>query len=82
MLSEEQAQEIEQLAGYFFTEDEVVEITGIEATRPGFKKAFRKGSLLAEAEIRKSIIELAKAGSSPAQTLAWKMLESQKRTEY
>lgn len=82
MLSDEQAAEIEELAGYFFTEDEVEEITGLEKSTCGFKKAFRKGSLKAEAEIRKSIIQLAKDGSSPAQTLAWKMLESQKRTEY
>jgi hypothetical protein len=82
VLNEEQQSEIEELAGYFFTEDEVEEISGISKNAQGFKKAFRKGSLIAEAEIRKSIIELAKAGSSPAQTLAWRMLESQKRTEY
>lgn len=82
MLTEEQQKEIEELAGYFFTEDEVSEISGVEKSERGFKKAFRKGNLLAEAELRKSIMELAKAGSSPAQTLAWKMLDSQKRTEY
>jgi len=82
VLNDEKLAEIEELAGYFFTEEEVQEISGTDKSMPGFRKAFRKGSLKAEAEIRKSIIELAKAGSSPAQTLAWRMLESQKRTEY
>lgn len=82
MLSEEQLKEIEELAGYFFTEEEVAEITGIGPEANGFKKAFRRGSLKAEAELRKVIIKTAMDGSSPAQTMAWKMVETQKRNDY
>lgn len=82
MLDEEQKKEVEELAGLFFTEEEIEEITGLSKTQEGFTKAFRTGSLKAEAEIRKSIIGLAKDGSSPAQTLAWKMVENQKRSNY
>ena len=80
MLSDEQAKEIEELAGLFFSIEEVEEITGTTNTTKEWKQAFRKGSLLAEAELRRYIISLARDGSSPAQTLAWKMLEYQKRT--
>lgn len=82
MLNEEQLNEVEELAGYFFTEEEIREITGIQDREPAFAKAMRKGQLKAEAEVRKGIVELAKAGSSPAQTLAWKMIENLKRNEY
>lgn len=78
----ETIQEIEELAGYFFDEEQVALITGVEIDTPEFRKAFKRGSLKSEAEIRKSIIQLAKDGSSPAQTMAWKMVESQKRKEY
>jgi hypothetical protein len=75
-------QEVEELAALFFSSDEIREITGLNPEDPLFKKAYRKGSLKSEAEIRKSIIQLAKDGSSPAQTLAWKMVESTKREEF
>lgn len=79
MLSDDQKAEIEAFAGCFFSPDEIHEITGVNPQVDGFKEAFRRGSLISESEIRKSIISLAKSGSSPAQTLAWKMLEQQKR---
>jgi hypothetical protein len=49
---------------------------------PEGKRAIRKGSLASEALLRKSIMALANAGSSPAQTIAIKMLESFKRKNY
>ncbi len=79
MLSDEQLKEIEELAGLFFLEEEVEEITATKREDPGWAKAYRRGSLMQEANLRKSIIGLANDGSSPAQTLAWKMLERQKR---
>lgn len=82
MLDEELVKEIEELAGLFFTANEIQVITGADPQSIDFKKAFRRGSLKSEAEIRKSIIQLAKDGSSPAQTLAWKMVESTKREEF
>lgn len=82
MVSKEQLEEIEALAGCFFTEEEILEITGLEISNNEIQRAIRKGQLKQEAALRKSIIELAVAGSSPAQTLAFKMLESVKRKEY
>lgn len=82
MLSEEQLKEVEELAGYFFTEEEIREISGITQKDQAFAQAMRRGQLKAEAEVRKGIVELAKAGSSPAQTLAWKMIENLKRNDY
>jgi hypothetical protein len=79
VLSEEQLKEVEDLASLFFTEEEIEEISGIAKDTPGWRKAFRTGSLKSEAELRRSVIQLAKDGSSPAQTLAWKMMEQQKR---
>lgn len=82
MLNDEQIKEIEELASCFFTIDEIKEITGIEEPCREFKKAMRKGHLQSEYKLRKSIIELAHDGSSPAQTLAVKMLDSLKRKDY
>lgn len=82
VLSDEQLKEIEDLAACFFTQEEIQEITGIEEASKEFKKAMRKGHLLSEYRLRKSIIDLASDGSSPAQTLAVKMLESLKRKEF
>lgn len=81
MLSEEQVQEVEELASLFFSLDEIELIMGVNAEDPAFRKAYKRGSLKSEAEIRRSIIQLAKDGSSPAQAMAWKMVESNKRDQ-
>lgn len=44
------------------------------------QEAYQKGFLMTEAEVWKSIFEHAKAGSSPAQTLAIKRMEQTKAT--
>jgi hypothetical protein len=41
-------------------------------------KAFQRGRLKREAELRKGIFDLAQNGSSPAQTLALKLVENAK----
>jgi hypothetical protein len=82
MLNPEEIAEIEELATCFFTEEEICEITGIKEPCREFKKAMRKGHLQSEYKLRKSIIDLAQDGSSPAQSLAVKMLETLKRKEY
>lgn len=79
MLSEELVKEIEELAGLFFSPEEVELITGCNVDDPAFIKAYKRGSLKSEAELRRSIIQLAKDGSSPAQAMANKMVESNKR---
>jgi hypothetical protein len=80
-LSEEQLEEITELGSCFFSALEVCEIMELDALGPSGKKALRKGQLISEASIRKSIIDIAGAGSSPAQTLAMKLLDSLKRNE-
>jgi len=74
--------EIEDIAGYFFTVDEVATITGADMEKPEYKKAYLRGSLKSEAEIRKIILQQAKDGSSPAQTTAQKMIEALKRKNH
>jgi hypothetical protein len=70
---------IEELASYFFTPREIaimVEINPDEAVIKAeaegnkFYDAFQKGRLQSEMDLRKSIIKLAKSGSSPAQTMS------------
>ncbi len=41
-------------------------------------RAFQRGRLKREAEIRKGIFDLAQVGSSPAQTLAIKLIQNAK----
>lgn len=85
-LNQEQIAEIEQLAALFFTPKEILivmgifiqEISGAQIADPNFSLAFQRGKLKSEAEVRKSIIELAKKGSAPAQILADKIITQAK----
>jgi hypothetical protein len=90
ILSSEQLAEIERLSGLFFdfvSISIVVEIDvhlflkEIDNTDSQIYKAYFKGKLLAECEIRKSVIQLAKQGSGPAQLLALKMLNDMNKIE-
>lgn len=55
--------EQESLATLQFSRDEIALITGA----PTDEHAFLRGTLIAQAEVRKSILQMAKQGSSPAQ---------------
>jgi hypothetical protein len=78
MLTIEQIKEIEEMASLFFKDAEILKITGIEEICPTFRNAVKKGRLLREAKVRKSIMEMAEAGSGPAQSLAIKIIEQNK----
>lgn len=79
-LTEEQLREIEQLAGLFFSpaeiminleiplhlEDEFRDIILLKNDNPIFK-AYNKGRITAEVELRQSIKQAALNGSNPAQ---------------
>lgn len=81
MLTPEQLTQIELYGGYFFSPEEVAIIVGVDKdcqTSNEFKNAYRKGKLIQEAAIRKSVCELAIAGSSPAQMAALKFIEQSK----
>jgi hypothetical protein len=53
----------------------------IDNPKTNAHKAFFSGQLETEAKIRKSVIQLAIAGSAPAQALADKYIENFKNTE-
>lgn len=72
-------EQIEACAGCFFTPVEIALMLEIEESffqenvkSPGnvIHRAFNKGWLQAEFDVRKCIMQLAKSGSSPAQTAA------------
>ncbi len=62
-------EEIEFLAGLQFSREEIELMTGDEAD------PFEIGKLKMEVEVRKSIFDHAKAGSSPAHAQALKLIE-------
>ncbi len=87
LLSPEQFKEIEELAAVFFTPKEIAIIVGIsvplfdEAVKDettNVYNAFQRGRLQSEYDLRKSIVKLAKSGSSPAQTMAMDLLQKSK----
>lgn len=76
-LTEEQKKQIEEFAGLFFSQDDIVIIMELDASEfngsrfdwPDFRVPYQRGKLLKEAEFRKKVFSLAVAGSSPAQLI-------------
>jgi len=62
-------EEIEFLAGLMFSKEEIETMVGDDAD------PFEVGRLKMEVEVRKSIFDHAKAGSSPAHAQALKLIE-------
>lgn len=83
-ITDEDLKLIEELASYFFTPREIAVMVEVNpedfiyaiehAEGSQIATAFLKGRLQNEMELRKSIIKLAKAGSSPAQTMSLDLL--------
>ncbi len=79
--------EIETYSSLMFTKEEIAVILEVdpaelktllqERESPAFK-AFQRGRLKREAEVRKGIFDLAQNGSSPAQAFAMKIIENAK----
>lgn len=78
---------LEELASYFYTPGEIALMLEIKESdflrqldlhQSPIYLAFHKGRMNSEMELRKSIIKLAKAGSSPAQTMSLDMLNKSK----
>lgn len=78
----EQLNEVREYAGLLFAPKKIARILGVDEAAflsdlndesSEVSKAYDKGRLLTEAELRTSILRLAKQGSSPAQTLAIKL---------
>ena len=85
-LTEDQQRNIEGFAELYFTVKEVVTVVGLDANvfnkarceEDDFKIPFQRGRLKAEAVIRKSVFDLAKNGSSPAQVMALEIMKKSK----
>lgn len=74
----ENADIIERLAACGFTVGEVAEVLEVQPedlANDSSRKAYRKGFLTRQLELRERIFKDAKNGSSPAQTLAKKILD-------
>lgn len=86
-ITQEELLQVEELAQLYFTPKEIsvmLEIKyaevkdTIENEEGNFYEAFMRGRLQSETDLRKSIMMLAKAGSSPAQTMAMDLLNKSK----
>lgn len=85
--TEEDLQEIEEMAALLFSPEDIAQVIGIPQNEiveclinpeHPVSMAFSKGSLQTEVELRRSILKLAKQGSSPAQTLSIKLRDELK----
>lgn len=74
-MTTEQKTEVESLAGLFFNRADVALIAGVQEDDPEFDQAYKRGKLKSEAEVRKSIVGLAKGGSPQAQRDALKLIQ-------
>jgi hypothetical protein len=85
-LSAEELASIEKWAALAFPPEKVELILGFASgklsTDQEADEAYQRGLLTSEAEVWKSIFEHAKAGSSPAQTLAIKRIEQTKANTF
>jgi hypothetical protein len=73
--------EVERLAGLFFSPDDIciiMELHEMERKKDKFKKAYKRGMLMVEAAVRKTVIDLAISGSSPAQVATLLLIEKAK----
>ena len=82
--------EVETYASLMFSKEEIAVILEVDPVKlvdlledqdnPVFR-AFQRGRLKREAEVRKGIFDLAQNGSSPAQTFAMKLIENAKAND-
>ena len=86
-ITEDLLLQVKELAGCFFTEKQISDFLEIELDffvkcmedqDNKLCRAFFEGWMQAEFELRKCIMTLAKAGSSPAQTMASNILDRSK----
>lgn len=76
---------VSEYASLFFSKEEVMIIMEFDpelfddiAANKEFDVAYKRGKLKSEAKVRKSIMDLAVNGSSPAQTQAMEFIEKSK----
>ncbi len=82
--TEEILNSVERMAGAAFTLEDIADIIETDATilhiamedkTHPFRKAYRKGFLQRQLELRERIFKDAKHGSSPAQTIANRLMD-------
>jgi len=73
-------EQIEELAELQFSIEEIAIIVELEVSevRRDYRKEYDRGRLLAQAEIRKAILQQAKQGSSPAQRQMMELIDRNK----
>ena len=82
--------EVETYASLMFSKEEIAVILEVDTVQlvdlledqdnPVFR-AFQRGRLKREAEVRKGIFDLAQNGSSPAQSFAMKLIDNAKAND-
>lgn len=86
-ITQEDLGQIEVLAGLFFTPAEIALMLEMKVQdmkdemqdeESDIYRAFNCGRLQSEADLRKSIVKLAKSGSSPAQTMSPDLINKSK----
>jgi hypothetical protein len=86
-ITAEDLKEIERLAELFFTPKEIAImlevstddiLSAIADENSEVYRSFYSGRLQSEVELRRSVVKLAKSGSSPAQTMALDLLNKSK----
>ncbi len=86
-ITKEDYEQIEALAALFFTPREIAVMLEMRVQdmndemmdeESAIYRAFNCGRLQSEADLRKSIVKLAKSGSSPAQTMSLDLLNKSK----
>lgn len=86
-ITSEELAEVERLAALYFTPREIALMLQVkfpeiliqfDNEHGEFYDAFQSGRLQSEVDLRKGILQLAKAGSSPAQTMAMDLFNKSK----
>lgn len=84
-LTAEQLQQVKELAELFFTPRQVAQMLELpadafvaecEITGSDIYRAFYSGRLQGEVDLRKAVLKMSKAGSTPAQAMAMDLLKS------
>ena len=73
---------IQQLAANFFSDAEILLAIDQEEFTKGEKEEVERERIISENLVRTSIMQMAEAGSTPAQAAAVKMIEKLKRLGY
>ena len=72
--TEEQRQQVKSLAGYGMKQDEIASLIGLASTttlRKHFREELTRGPIEAQANVRTTLLRLARSGRNPGVTMYW-----------